>query len=316
DPIEWFEERVASGNASTQSLTIYVQSLLHKYNSLGGSERDEYICRRGASKALAWLGSSAHMSFDALIERSWPSDFINAFVRALIIEHRQDVLQVWLFATTSTTRTLDGSNRDNAATNLRKWKSRILKAYLLAELPSGRLDESLKVFLRALSLSTGEDRLLQNPHASAAGFILTMIKMPHLRLVASSLYESFLNTVPQWSDEPLLWQGLLSAHHPQTPTTSHGLKYLKSINSTVDTWQSGTKSKRHAQVELCLALARLFLAKDSVEDATWVMDLARSGFPEELGLTVDQETTEESRPSMINEKEMANLRELDALCLG
>jgi len=46
------------------------------------------------------------------------------------------------------------------------------------------------------------------------------------------------------------------------------------------------------------------------------MDLARSGFPEELGLTIDQKVTEERRPSQVDEKEMANLRELEALCLG
>ncbi|KAI9709767.1 MAG: hypothetical protein M1820_003170 [Bogoriella megaspora] len=310
-PVEWFQDQVARGTASMDSVETCLQNLspalfLHKqsdYHSHAAEVMENWIWASGLTEGLqfvAAIGTTRNLVY-LLVKYGHEDTLWRWMNHAVAARHNTIDIQ----PTTVATRL------ESLLTFLANARSQILKS---VEAPFLTLFEALRKWPSEQARLQPESKS-KRPMTNGLGtFLKKQLISRRIVLDDPVMFENFLASASQWSSSKLhaLTRAQLMLVHPKDPDATEAF-YLIQAYQTRNRLKHATAS----WIKLHLDTARLLLGQERFKDASLTLNLARERFPEELGLEtkVVRTTTEASSPSN-SDAEAANLRILDGLSLN
>jgi hypothetical protein len=295
-PLEWLEEKIATGTVILPHVTICLERLWKIYDHFHLKEL------RAASKIIGWLQASSQIPEGDLLSYSKGTKKLHALLTSmLVLEGRQDIVWSWVTADLP---------------HLLPTRRRLLYQLLRAETKyTSGLESAMKTILRLSS----EKMVDKQPLHSAMWAAI----FPHLSSRASNvseeIYRAFIVEARTWSRNLLMDNAYLSLFHPVAPSPKHALIYIKNLSSSGTAMDELKPAARYGHVTLCLSLTKLLLNQNQHEDAKFILHFAQENFPLELGLEstpVAKRASKTRRLSEPSADEAANLQLLDGLVVS
>ncbi|OCL06192.1 hypothetical protein AOQ84DRAFT_82251 [Glonium stellatum] len=303
DPLQWFQELVASGSADIESAYLCLKAVQRM--SPSSFTPDSTNHGNVGSKISDWLWSSG-------MEKTKPflmnSEFIDSLVPCLIREHQEDRLWRWF------TRSLQTRIReaDVDVKQVRLFRAHLLKSMVTSKLNGdGGLEAAITTILRAASLRSTPSIGLSTSDTHLAGRKIVNHIISTTTPISIEVFDRFTHSAKEWSGQWELCQAILWLHSPSQPDANRGLEFLKNEAAVS---RCRAPPSRRLLVQLSLGVARQLLAENRFSEGQWVLDFARRNLSEELGLQPERPPVKESSRK-VSQDELGNLQLLDSLKL-
>ena len=303
DPLQWFQEQVASGLADIQSAYLCIEAIQRMTPSSSMTESTKYS--NVGLKISNWLWSSD-------IEKTKPFltnlGFIKLLVPYLVQEHEEDPL--WRWFTRSLQTWIQEANVD--VKQVHRFRAHLLTSMATSKLDGeGGLEAAITTILRAVALLDTPDIGLSTSDTHLAGRSVVEHIVSTTTPIPAGLFNQFIHSTRRWSRQWELFQATLRLHCPSQPDANPGLEYLKNGAALS---RSRRLESRRLLVQLSLGVARQLLTENKLPEGQWVLDFARDNLSEELGLQPERPSVNES-PERSSQDELENLQLLDGLKL-
>jgi hypothetical protein len=303
DPLQWFQEQVASGSADIQSAYLCIETIQEMTPSSSMTESTKHS--NIGLKISDWLWSSG-------IERTKPFltnlGLIKLLVPYLVREHEEDPL--WRWFTRSLQTWIQEANVDMK--QVHRFRAHLLKSMAMSKLDGeGGLEAAITTILRAVALLDTPNICLSTSDTNLAGRSVVEHIVSTTTPIPAELFNQFIHSTMRWSRQWELFQAILWSHYPLQPNANPGLEYLKNGAALS---RSQRPESRRLLVQLSLGVARQLLIENRFSEGQWVLDFARDNLSEELGLRPERPSVKESSRRS-SQDELENLQLLDSLKL-
>ena len=303
DPLQWFQEQVASGSADIQSAYLCIETIqeMTPPSSTAESTKHSNI----GLKISDWLWSSG-------IEKTKPFltnlGFIKLLVPYLVQGHEED--RLWRWFTRSLQTWIQEANADMK--QVHRFRAHLLKSMATSKLNGeGGLEAAITTILHAVALLDIPNIGLSPLDTHLAGRSVVEHIVSTTTPIPAELFNQFIHSTRRWSRQWELFQAILWSHCPSQPDANPGLEYLKNGAALS---RSQRPESRRLLVQLSLGIARQLLTESRFSEGQWVLDFARDNLLEELGLQPGRPSVKESSQRS-SQDELENLQLLDNLKL-
>jgi len=297
DPMVVFEQAAAKGmltldaaaNCLAQKRRLIIQSSVI-------SVRDSMRESGAGKKVLAWLLSSGTAN-DNLFLRN--DKFANNLMDFMVAEGLQERAWTWILravghAPASTYSELSAVEKHDF------YRPLLLLIKAEASRPHG-LEAAIQCLVRAAkspSLQAQSPKDKRRFLGVAGCYLCAEITSPNTapQPISESAIDALIKLVPDFSKLSDYHVAHLNLFHPSQPSADLAVQYLRAhavlapgkiISVELD------QRRKRAIVSLGLATAKFLLEKDQLKEATWVMDLLQTSFPELFKVSAKAKAREE-----------------------
>jgi len=322
DPVAWFVNEIASGNATLSKAAVCLQALP---SPTPDGPQTRYAGKLPARVFAEWLQTSRLDTSRQFVDRQkYSRSFLARLVSLLVAEG--EIATVWRWFIRSTEQRVNETGLSAAMVGLFR---KTLLSTMVSVQAATSLNQGISTFLQACRITeTVDTDASRGMLKSVNGHLVTLITTANTSgKLDPELYDEFIQLTTQFGRWQSAVESMLWLYHPTQPSTATALRFLDDL-ATAAVVDSLSKSRRRFVVQLCLGVARLSMCNERYAEAQFAMEFAEQHFadmllskaqdPQRRDIKERRELREQREVDLRNEleqREQSNLDLLNALAL-